>query len=733
MSTNMTDYITTTTIPIDKLMTEGTGFFIPEYQRPYTWKKDDINRLFETIERALKIDTKEEYFAFLGTILVVDRPIELEKTYNIKRSESPDTVYVLIDGQQRITSLILIIAEIYKKLLLLKEQISNIQIDDTLIGVLNEALENSKSCLFIKNKRHPDKKIFLPKIINGQKNDKWKKDDYGMYNSPIAKYLVNLAENPESVIDDTKIHALTKNIQEKIQSFPNSNIDLLDIIKNHVELQNKFLGTELSNELIILLDNANSDTKNLLLELLLTLVLQRFVIEKIMFAQIRVDKESFAFDIFDSLNSTGDLLTAVETFKPLVIRTLSQKVFENSKEKQYLEKFDEFIMNQEKADRHTITKKFIVSLALYENGHELQENLNRQREYLHTRYKDPKVQSNIFCKHIADLTSFYFDIWNNDPHKLPNTFSSEMLVCISLLIKTKHTIVIPILARYYTDLILEVNVCDTNYKLYSKIVQTITCFSLFWRLIHQGSTASIDSLYREILANNISTTKKMLTLTELQNKFQSYLNRKATSDSFNKKDFSRLVSRTSYSSIQNNAWLKFFLLVSMHDSTIDLEEAGLEKPGVPNCNPTIRLDRWDAMDPLTIEHIAPQRPKDPESWDAKLLLSDYLHSIGNLTLLPKQKNALVGNNNWPLKKEVFRILALPDPEKRLLEISKIEKDAHVEVTPNTKKVLLKSDFWINAESLSRVEDWNSKIVEKRRERLTNLVWDNLAPWLGLDT
>ena len=73
---------------------------IPEYQRPYVWGKDQINDLLDDISFAQQNDDKSEYF--LGSIVFQT------KTNDSGNYQEDD----LLDGQQRLTTLFLIVAVI---------------------------------------------------------------------------------------------------------------------------------------------------------------------------------------------------------------------------------------------------------------------------------------------------------------------------------------------------------------------------------------------------------------------------------------------------------------------------------------------------------------------------------------------------------------------------------------------------------------------------------------------
>ena len=78
-------------------------FVIPEYQRPYAWTNEEAETLFDDIwEFATTIGgLKRDGSYFLGCIVSFDNHGEQE----------------IIDGQQRITSLFLLLRAIYTKLI----------------------------------------------------------------------------------------------------------------------------------------------------------------------------------------------------------------------------------------------------------------------------------------------------------------------------------------------------------------------------------------------------------------------------------------------------------------------------------------------------------------------------------------------------------------------------------------------------------------------------------------
>ncbi len=85
-------------------------YFIPKYQRPYTWGKDNWDDLLR--------DISEDTDHFMGSIICVPRSAD---TY----SPGEERYFELIDGQQRVTTLSLLLCAIYVKLETLRPDIDD--------------------------------------------------------------------------------------------------------------------------------------------------------------------------------------------------------------------------------------------------------------------------------------------------------------------------------------------------------------------------------------------------------------------------------------------------------------------------------------------------------------------------------------------------------------------------------------------------------------------------------
>lgn len=104
---------------IGKLFSEmqNRKFIIPDYQRPYRWDIEKCETLWNDIEHFAQTDAKNGSDYFLGTIVSYKN----DNTNNLE----------IIDGQQRITSFMLLLRSFYRKL-------ENMTEDEDVVGLKNQ-------------------------------------------------------------------------------------------------------------------------------------------------------------------------------------------------------------------------------------------------------------------------------------------------------------------------------------------------------------------------------------------------------------------------------------------------------------------------------------------------------------------------------------------------------------------------------------------------------------------
>lgn len=77
------------------IFTEGKKYFIPKYQRPYSWTKDNAEQLIEDIFNSFSANEKEY---FIGSLICI---------------KNDDGIFEVVDGQQRLTTISLILAQLH--------------------------------------------------------------------------------------------------------------------------------------------------------------------------------------------------------------------------------------------------------------------------------------------------------------------------------------------------------------------------------------------------------------------------------------------------------------------------------------------------------------------------------------------------------------------------------------------------------------------------------------------
>ena len=80
-------------ISIKELADKQTQYIVPIYQRNYAWGKDEIDALVQDIRTAQERRPKQNYY--IGSLIVYKRH---------------DGSYEVIDGQQRLTTLSILLA-----------------------------------------------------------------------------------------------------------------------------------------------------------------------------------------------------------------------------------------------------------------------------------------------------------------------------------------------------------------------------------------------------------------------------------------------------------------------------------------------------------------------------------------------------------------------------------------------------------------------------------------------
>ena len=766
------------------------GYVIPEYQRPYAWSEEDIHRLFSDAltgfarlnDSSSKVNASD--YTFLGSIILVkSRPHDADF-----EGES----YLVVDGQQRLTTLALIACSLGVKLR--KERA---KLDDTLITngetlswlvkEIDYMTAGLNECA-VGTQRVGVKEIYpFPRIVRAggaeRGDERGSSDHTSLYVSAIGKFMSKFSKYIEEESEDNpgKDFELPdfKPTSEaaKIKKNYGYICDLVDRINDpewyrdhdfeqlRMQSISKVKYRDLFNQLSknfkdqSKIDRTLSEiVQNRDIETLVrTLLFSSYFYTYIVLTQIETEDESAAFDIFDSLNTTGQPLTALETLKPRVVsyeKDYGEKQdYAGSDSEFAFKKISDNIDEKYPADtsrKQTVTKELIVSFALYLEGRKLAKDLTSQRQFLTKAYsvvtdqkKSKRSIAHRFVNEIANLSEFryhYFDSKDkySDRSQFHSTNSrkSEAQLLSSFISSMNTSLAIPTLFRYWTFK----NGKLSNEEQFIDVLKATVAFILLRRAA-TGTTANIDADFRSLMSsdkvlntdlssgNCVGTlfNRDALSLSELKSAYRQFLKKRIRN--FEKEEWVSLVSENPLYGY-SQPLVKFMILIAAHDSMPSTKASGTwtREGARSGANDFYTYEKWIADEYSTVEHIAPDKAKSP-GWDESLYSDDVIrHKLGNLILLPMRENSAMGNQGWE-KKILFYRAASSKNTKELQKYLSEARNNGIELPARTEK-LLKNGRWLDIlEPLTKLKTYDRDVVEARTKNIAELCWDFVRPWL----
>lgn len=746
-------------------MSEGgvAGFRIPIYQRHYNWDKENINRLLEDILSGLSWHaTSEDSLTFIGTIIVLDEDTD-ERTFD-GRSLS------IIDGQQRLTTISLLACVLHEALGEKTGTLGKIQgyvanwIKDESQLLRNRLLGFVRGSLPVNGYYFP-----FPRLVREEVDTRGNDASESEYRSLIANYLNKFAQH----VQDKNVSQVKFNLKPKPPVEPafDRNLNVIKKFSDILSSDNDEEVEEISTTLFSSNKFEERGTRKLFKKLpskqpeinrifsycgqkgdkfigtLRLISFTAYLMDSVIVTLVKARDEKYGFDIFDALNTTGEPLTAVQTFKPLVVK------FEKDEGRGYLgsvcetdlkaiEKYLDKFTGSDARQRET--KDLIIPFALYLTGKKISRSLDEQRRYLRKTFeritgKSSKDTKRRFVHRLFEIADYKEKFWLNSNIQIQlQGYPDErelILLCLKFLKDLNNSLSIPILCRYYT----KAQNTD-NKELFIGAVKALTAFVAIRRGA-TGGTSGIDSDLRSLMSigrrKNVPTTmpicaglqkgKPIPDIPILREYLRDWLSKKKieihNKDSWVKKVSSQQLAAAS------KPLCRFLMLAAAHNSRPDKSEPWkLVKSRKGAETEYLTLKRWVSDELATVEHIAPESPPN-SGWDAAIYSQPFLkHCLGNLTLLPQEENSTAANSSWSKKKNLYKAFAAETDE----EVDKIIAESKKEGVNFSKKNLenlRKRPQLPLAKSVASVEKWTKKVIEKRSKNLAELAWDEIEDWL----
>jgi len=313
------------------------------------------------------------------------------------------------------------------------------------------------------------------------------------------------------------VSSIFKHITTKISHITHKKPDQFDFINvtdamNSSNITNAIWGYQLEEAVRLFV---SEETEHRLYEpychLLRLILFSRYLNDRMAFTVVTAPNEDDAFDMFEALNTTGEPLTAFETFKPKVIDQETLENYEHSPSYEYISKIESYLETFKKAEqKQKATSEMLVPFALAETGDKLQKKLTDQRRYLRDQYDSDDLSSEddkrLFVQRLSHTAIFLREVWdtaaesrNYSPAELSNGFT---LVGMEALRDLKHSITIAPLIRFYGFMLDcpegRQEELDSRINDFKSAIDATVAFSMLWRGA-KGGTDNIDGRYRSVM------------------------------------------------------------------------------------------------------------------------------------------------------------------------------------------------------------------------------------------
>ena len=725
----------------------GVGYYIPDYQREYSWDKENIEQLMNDImsgvERLAEDEDADNEIHFLGTVITVRE----QNGKNKDPKGEPTRIDMIIDGQQRIITISILASIFIKNFTAYLSQFKETSVfyDDVkeIVEMWNNKLFEIVS--FDLSRGIPK---FKPRVIRGG-TDYWiaEGDINKAYKSELANYQARFIntylakkEDPSVELAKFEIDSLysknCKRMEKSLNKIKNAHINGNDDYPNALQIINcipqEYLWDYQRANLVTLVErqftNQADYDSSLMCSFVQTIAACYYLLERCCLCVINAEKEDWAFDMFQSLNATGTPLTAIETFKPVVINDLKNNNFEyaGSTIETNFKKIESFLSETTTAVQKTKrTNDLIVSFFVRYKGTKVPTHFSGERRELVKTFDDLKKfeDKERFIKCFGDYADFY-KIWlEYDGTKVLNFNEhhddAELVSMLMLFLKnSNHRMAITTLGAVYQKMLNnEPNATDD----FVKVVKATAAFYFIWRVAFSNS--GLDIAYRKLFKEK----GYEVTVQEIRDYFTELI-----AERIKKNEWKQKASINLKYSERNSDLIRLALLITSTDTIPDPEIKGSLKEGKEGVNDFLKLKCWRSNDFKTIEHIAPQT-NVLNSWDTDLYDKDSMlvHSLGNLTLLPVDLNSSAGNKSFQEKLLYYKCVAEEDQDK-LNAIENKAKSLGITMNESTLELLTKCNYSHHIKPLSVMDyydSWKADLVKEKTNALIDIIWNKLVSWL----
>jgi len=706
---------------------------------------------------------QRDNYTYIGTFITTDGIGDAKRARSV---DLPDNVISLVDGQQRISTVSLIslvllceLDEFLRRTNRTAERATTPALTELSDWISQQvtALERILTYQFYTNR------VKAPKLIRAQ-DDRWVIG--ADFFSPIA-YLVSEYFRTREAGQGLKPrnptnwpHGQSNFEKDRFQDVRSAvggvminrqNVESNDDWFSDLPSYQKIFSQQDVNELLFGrrvpdLSGVDSEDVDFFKNIVRLQAFTGYFLKRVAMTVVRGMTEDIAFEVFERLNTTGEPLNPYETFKPQVIRLIPLDRYANSREAIFFNHIDRvFSRPNTPPQRAKLVSDTLILFSLAQEGEKTGKNLSEQVRQLKKSFFDTGIDTDVERReeylqllwNSAEISHIFGERKFNNASRFIEIIQGddEVKLCCAFLAEIRHSVAYPVITRFYSDW-HESNTLQRDERCSPQeirtVIKAVTAFSILWRAA-RGGTAGIDSIYRSIMSGDngegafckTRSSDRRISAVELKAELYRRLqHEKAGRDGpiqnkLNWRSYARIVPIGKQTHLT-----KFVLLLAQHDCVPDPQDPGLITPGVLNSHKYFRHENF-RNDGYWIEHIAP-RAAIAGQWDADVYEDPTVKDrLGNLVILPDVDNILSGNQAWEIKKHIYKALTQTNQRDREASI----RASGLQLTERQRKLILESEYQPALESIVKRDRWNLDIVMKRTDRLLDIVWDRLIPWL----
>lgn len=757
-------------------MQSDTGFYMPAYQRPYSWEKRNIDDLFSDFKNVFSnLLHSDEALIFLGTILCVDD--SKEKT-NISPKASnthcPPKVKLVIDGQQRLSTLVLVLISLNEKLRVSLKSISkNTGEHDDFSDSVSYLKENLKELIkdtsnFVHESQAEDETFkYLPKVTRSQV-DRWGKNvDVAKYDSPLSHFIVefqkhcisyndrNFKDFPLNILPSssnivaTNFKAIRGHLKKVIAGQMSDEVEAEELSVSDLVDSKYFLEAiqfPISPELAEL---ANKNSQ--LSEIVFLICFTKFLMRRVCITYVEVNNESYAFDMFEALNTTGEPLTAIETFTPRVIEHIGQledevtTEEEKDKAEHLLATFKGITSRFEgmsSTNKNKKAKALILAFVRAQSGSAKVTTLRDQRDAMLNSFGKAIFKDN-YLKRLAITADFIFENWSAEKPNADNIVNQQQKeivnLCLRYLVDLKHDIVQPLLVQF----LIKAHETEGQEQFevavdeFYQVLKAVTSMSVLWRAM-SGGADGIDGVYKSIHEKGIlDATGEYLPLrmegqvTLSSNVFNSHNVKNYLRDALEKK----ILSKDPQGETTQLKWLnvckdkpmlekpkniKLAILAALHG--VEYDNGQFARVDSYK-NAFLNLEGWNLISESEKIKRIYENNTHPDWTDPDLRTPEVYNKLGNFIVDARGDVISGGSQSWG---DIRQKMLIASNSQEIQTIGSYENQ---ELSPETRRHVAILRVEKKFDEVTHFQQWNKDSIDDRTILLLKNLWSNLYSWL----